>query len=69
MSRVEKSSGLQDLKIKSNIKYLRECKNEREKRKVSQADKIIETVQEIWKDLNQDIIRNFIYLRKMRIIK
>ena len=41
----------------------------REKRKVSQADKIIETAEEIWNELNQDIIKSCIYSRKMRNIK
>ena len=45
-------------RFKSNWEYLGIVKNELDKRKVNKRVEIIEAIQEIWKELDQDIIRN-----------
>ena len=56
-------------RFKSNWEYLGIVKNELDKRKVNKRVEIIEAIQEIWKELDQDIIRNCVDSMTGRILK
>ena len=62
-------SDMQDLRIQIQFRIYGIVKNELDKRKVNKRVEIIEAIHEIWKELDQNIIKNFVDSMTGRILK